>query len=616
MATAFGTTIYICRNVPIDKDYNHTLYFADATTQLATFRSFTKYTLYDYSYQRDEKNVIKVNILNDELYDCNYMVFQNSNYSNKWFYCFIDSTEYVSDNVAKINYTVDYMQTWYFDYETGMCMVEREHTITDNIGDNIISEEFSPKDYVRFSRTDINFPYFLGTIILKTPPKTVNSSFLEINDGYSPSYPYYQPNKLNQFSSQTAPNIFCQGVIVYTGFILNGYDYNNYFVSHLSDYALQRLKTEDGDGNTDPSVNIMTLNRFVDAIIKGKVKTAQILPLEETYTFSEDDIVGIYIFPAELRNSSYLANAHNYPNGTAISDVIVPSFPSYFKNKSGSTYTPKNNKMFTYPYIKLITENKSGNSKEYKFENFSPNNQQPNFYWRGSILYKGQVSLYPFNYDGRIQDYYNGVFMNDFVDAIYSGNEYARYMQKNAETIRLNIALNALSSGLQAISTYGMISAVAPEIALPMALTSMGSSIATSKANIIKDKIQLQNTPPKTYSNTNAQDIISSYKSNGFIIDSETIYGEEAQTIDNYFSMYGYKIMQVKELNIRTRGFLNRPHWNYIKTSNCIIHGASGKGLPQDAENVISSIYNNGITFWMNASEVGNYSLDNSPVSQ
>ena len=72
--------------------------------------------------------------------------------------------------------------------------------------------------------------------------------------------------------------------------------------------------------------------------------------------------------------------------------------------------------------------------------------------------------------------------------------------------------------------------------------------------------------------------------------------------------------MQVKELNIRTRGFLNRPHWNYIKTANCIIHAASGKGLPQDAENEISTIFNNGITFWMNASEVGNYSLDNSPA--
>ena len=74
---------------------------------------------------------------------------------------------------------------------------------------------------------------------------------------------------------------------------------------------------------------------------------------------------------------------------------------------------------------------------------------------------------------------------------------------------------------------------------------------------------------------------------------------------DNFFTRYGYA---TKKLKIPNRS--SRPHWNYVKTVNCTITGS----IPTDAARNICSIYDNGITFWKHGSEVGNYSLDNSPT--
>ena len=78
--------------------------------------------------------------------------------------------------------------------------------------------------------------------------------------------------------------------------------------------------------------------------------------------------------------------------------------------------------------------------------------------------------------------------------------------------------------------------------------------------------------------------------------------------------MFGYAVKQVKIPNVRASGVTLRPHWNYVKTTACIIHSATGKGLPAEDEETISNIYDKGITFWTNASEVGNYEVDNSPT--
>jgi hypothetical protein len=55
---------------------------------------------------------------------------------------------------------------------------------------------------------------------------------------------------------------------------------------------------------------------------------------------------------------------------------------------------------------------------------------------------------------------------------------------------------------------------------------------------------------------------------------------------------------------------VNREHWTYVQTV-----GFEFKGEINDTDTKkIKSIFDNGITFWRNPSEVGHYELSNDPL--
>ena len=81
-----------------------------------------------------------------------------------------------------------------------------------------------------------------------------------------------------------------------------------------------------------------------------------------------------------------------------------------------------------------------------------------------------------------------------------------------------------------------------------------------------------------------------------------SIKSEYARIIDEFFTMFGYKTHRVKIPNKNHR----KRFW-YTKTVDCEIDGK----IPQKDLEKIKNCYNNGITFWRNASEIGEFNLDN-----
>ena len=53
-------------------------------------------------------------------------MYQNENYSNKWFYAFITNMTYVNDGLTYVQIATDVYQTWQFDITFKKCFVERE----------------------------------------------------------------------------------------------------------------------------------------------------------------------------------------------------------------------------------------------------------------------------------------------------------------------------------------------------------------------------------------------------------------------------------------------------------------------------------------------------------
>ena len=140
MYIAPNSTIRFLRNVRLEPDYINTIYFATTTAQANYFIGKTKYTLNAQTYQRVNKGVCRVNYKAEDLYDCNYMMFQNTSFGLKWFYAFVTSVDYVNNVTADVHYEIDVMQTWLKDMTFSMCFVEREHSGSDEIGDNIVPE--------------------------------------------------------------------------------------------------------------------------------------------------------------------------------------------------------------------------------------------------------------------------------------------------------------------------------------------------------------------------------------------------------------------------------------------------------------------------------------------
>lgn len=136
-----NSLIKLCRGVPWNDTYQDTVYYADATAQFNAISAKAKYTFTAQSYQRAGKNSIKLNVLADNIYDCNYMMFQNTSYSNKWFYAFITKIDYINNDTTLIEYEIDVLQTWAFDYTLEQCFIERQHTTTDSVGDNLVEED-------------------------------------------------------------------------------------------------------------------------------------------------------------------------------------------------------------------------------------------------------------------------------------------------------------------------------------------------------------------------------------------------------------------------------------------------------------------------------------------
>lgn len=148
MYIAPDSKFYFLENCPLDPTYDHTIYWISRSQQQQYFESIARYRLERQSYQRLNSGVMRVEIPADNLYRCNYVMFQNTAFGDKWFYAFITAVEYVNNAVSDVTYAIDVMQTYHFDYTPEMCFIEREHAATDRPGDNTVPENLELGPYI------------------------------------------------------------------------------------------------------------------------------------------------------------------------------------------------------------------------------------------------------------------------------------------------------------------------------------------------------------------------------------------------------------------------------------------------------------------------------------
>ena len=509
-----NTTIHILKDCPLDNTYDHTLYFALEPEQESYFKSLTKYTLDRHSYQRHTDNFIRVEIKADNLFDCNYMMFQNQNFGNKWFYAFIKNATYVNNVTAMIEYELDPMQTWYFDYNLGQCFVEREHTFTDKIGDNIVNENLNCGEYL-----------------------DANLSKVGLWDGYDIIIACTFDKDFNEPKETT---------------------YNGLF----SGLYLYRIENS-------VAGRVIARTFINDASAKNKA----------------DGIVAIGFMPAGM----YTQIEAPYPHPVQIT--------KQYPNKRTDGKPPKNNKLNTFPFTYLSVSNNTTTDKIYRMEFFEGTGCNFNLYAETNV--NPTVALIPVKYKGADLNTNELITLSGFPMVAWVSDTYKAWLAQNGTSNTL-AAINSVGNGIISAAGATMIS---NPLGAGLAVAGAGLSTVSNIANLLNANL-VESTRADKPNGSQGGSLFAALDLLDFYYTFKCLTPEFVDIIDDYFNMFGYACKRVKIPNRNAR-----PHWTYTKTVNCVITGS----LPSDDANKICSIYNNGITFWKNGNEVGNYALDNSP---
>lgn len=143
-----NSIIYLAKNIKLDKDYRSVLNYSETNLlNLVTNQSNLVYSSNDYSFIRDT-GTIQLKASYSTVCQANYMAFQNKDYSNKWFFAFIDEVIYKGDACTEIRYTVDKWSTWFSYWSPQACFVIREHVVDDTLGLHTIPEQLETGEYI------------------------------------------------------------------------------------------------------------------------------------------------------------------------------------------------------------------------------------------------------------------------------------------------------------------------------------------------------------------------------------------------------------------------------------------------------------------------------------
>lgn len=156
MAFIPNTNLSLLTGIPFNNNYEHTRWFDNQPQQFEYFFNRRFATFNDFTYQKPT-NSVRVPINYEAVYKCTYVMYQNTNFGNKWFYAFVTHIEYVNPQVTELTLELDLMQTWQFEMNIQQCFVEREHVADDTVGAHTVPEKLEYGEYIITNSTRMEF---------------------------------------------------------------------------------------------------------------------------------------------------------------------------------------------------------------------------------------------------------------------------------------------------------------------------------------------------------------------------------------------------------------------------------------------------------------------------
>lgn len=404
-----ASKIYLL-NVPMSADQKNQLDFASVGAQTAYFQSRIQMSFTDFTYQRKD-HIVRIPVEADAVWNCNYVMYQNSNFTNKWFYAFVTEIEYRNDGCTWLHLKTDVFQTWMFNYSIKQSFVEREtvaddtpykHTLPENlhIGDLYATREFRATPFSLLARDQAEFDAnYLVCICMSDIASYVGAALIARMIGGAPN----------------AVNYYCV-------------DTNNLFAF---------LDATEQAGESDSIIAIFPVPK--GAVYLDVINTVY-QPRDHT------NIVAPMTVDVQLRGSGFLAD------GTVI----------------------KNNKLKCFPYTAIRLHNNTGSSIDLKPQNFynlmMGYSDAVTFETNYATAPNGSLTVAPRFYmqsgagsaDINDNDFVHQVEFNAFPQIAWTVDTYKNYVALNANSL----AMQQIEMGVGAVTAAatGNISGVAGEI--------------------------------------------------------------------------------------------------------------------------------------------------------
>lgn len=614
------TKVYLL-SVPLEDDYKDTLYFANATAQHNYFAGQVVKSYTDFSYQRKD-SVIRVPAQVDTIRNCNYVMYQNSAYSNKWFYAFINRMVYIDDGRTDLYISTDVIQTWMFDMHFKDSFIEREHVNDDTVGKHTIPEGLETGEYVcndivefRYANT-YNFPNSVSSATMMAVV-LVSSLVFKYNN------------------STKAPEQYLQGP-----------------TWNMTNSVPQGLNVIGIPVSKDTLPGLYVLKGYYDGNGRGEAITSMFLmPIQSAWAwvpYTEHLADGVdrtsdkWFYPVDSEGpNDTIANI----DGDHSTNFTIPI------NTTLNGYTPKNNKCKTSPFNYFSISNNDGADISFAYEDFL---STPTFKVIGSFEQGGSFMCLPTNSkktttaNSNINGWTEGIPGGKFPQLSWTSDYYLNWQAQNKKYLStqavlggINMASNivggliggatsnfgaynsALNHADSLANLYGpnptaqqsrsIANAYGAFDSMSGASASGGfglvgaiTNYAGQVSNILQQQKVARMTPDQAKGNASTGTL--SYSTNAvgrYTARKMSCRYEYIKAIDDYFTVFGYK---VNRLGVPLTN--HRQNYWYCKTVQANIDG----NIPNEDMQAIKTIYNNGITYWKNPANIKNYSVSNNIV--
>lgn len=602
--------IHLLKNVPLHPDYINTFWFNSDTEQYQWFQNnYANVTFQRTSYQRKNRGWLRVEASYLSVYQVSYMMWKNApatayppssstvvrpGYEDKWWYAFVDQIDYINDNCVEIHYTLDVIQSYMFDVQFEDTFVERICTRTDAVGDNLIDEGLPIGEYTYSTGEQLTF----AEEGVSTP-----SAFKALGDEMHP--------------------IIAATVTA---------DYHDSTES-TQEHPINTTVQADDNGMI---AGCLMIDPEVDAGYHSDPRSAQTW-LRNLPGAKQGAVLGIVMCPVVMSQISS-ANIDGPARKLFTMDISRP--------QTLNGYHPTNNKLHTFPYNAMQVVSSDGSSMTYAWEFFG---DTPSFALNFVYTFPIQGILYPTDtYKGGSIKALTTLPLPTLPTCSWSNDTYKAWAAMNTGFIATSIAGSVVDAAVRAgdvahqtemggssafsSTKTAMLSANAAagitglsgkQVSDLMDATQAGrrqglrEGLADNAVGITNDILNVTNQLIKIHNAKILPDAFNGSASNlatavttqryGFFWQQVCVREDYARQLDDYFTMFGYKVNRI--MTISKTLLNNRTRFTYIKTMNMDVGGL----IPADDKETFCAVFNKGIRFWYDKTSVGNYTSANNP---